>query len=117
MMAIFDYIKDNVVYLLSLWADQRVADMIGANFLYIILSIWLTWLVVNMFIIRPVSGSLFGDMVNVSTGIRAYVHDKYAAWREKRASQRYYRRHSTEVTTTNSNDSSAPSGSNDLISR
>lgn len=60
MIEFFNYIKDNIVYLLSLWADEKIADMIGANFLYLILTIWLTWIVVNMYLIRPLSGSLFG---------------------------------------------------------
>lgn len=63
MMPFFEFMKEQVVYLLSLWANEDIANAIGANFLYIMLAIWLTWIVVNTYLVRPISGSLFGSAV------------------------------------------------------
>ncbi len=61
MMPFFEYMIDQVRRLLSLWADPKIEEAIGANFLYIILTIWIMWIMINMFLIRPLSGgNLFG---------------------------------------------------------
>lgn len=58
---LMEFIVDNVRRLLSLWADSKLENAIGANFIYIMLSVWLVWLMVNIFLIRPLpGGGLFG---------------------------------------------------------
>lgn len=66
---LMEFIVDNVRRLLSLWADSRLENAIGANFLYVMLSVWLVWLMVNIFLIRPLpGGGLFGtNRVRVSS--------------------------------------------------
>lgn len=63
MISFFEYIMTNIRYLLSLWDDSRLTAVIGANFLYLILSIWIFWIMVNLFLIHPnVGGGLFGSI-------------------------------------------------------
>lgn len=100
MMQLFEYIGNNVVYLLSLWADKNVAKMIGANFLYIMLSIWIVWCVVNIFVIRPMDatlGGLYTDHVRAHNREARYNASRLdrdareSARRQERESYAYYK--------------------------
>lgn len=61
MISLVDYIFSNVEYLISLMTDSKVASAIGANFFYIILSLWVFWLMINFFLLRPMPG---GNLVD-----------------------------------------------------
>lgn len=72
MIPFFEYMVDQIRRLLSLWSDDRLTEAIGANFLYIVLSIWLFWMMVNFFLIRPMpGGGLYADAVHMNQEIRA----------------------------------------------
>lgn len=99
MMDLYGYIKDNVVYLLSLWANEKIANEIGANFLYLMLAIWLTWLVVNTYVIRPINGSLFGGLASAGNREERKSYESYEKRRERSDtySDRYKQEHTAPV--------------------
>lgn len=99
MMELYGYIKDNVVYLLSLWANEKIANEIGANFLYLMLAIWLTWLVVNTYVIRPINGSLFGGLVSSANREERKSYESFEKRKERNDgySERYKKAHAVPI--------------------
>lgn len=54
IMDLFVYIGGQISSLINLMMDSKVAGILGANFVYILIGILLFWVATNMFLIRPI---------------------------------------------------------------
>lgn len=48
-------ISDYFMKLVNVMIDNRITNFIGLNFAYILIAVWVMWICVNIFLIRPIS--------------------------------------------------------------